>query len=52
MTERTRLIRYLLYGLFNAILKKNTVKTPEEIFHIRLRATAFFVAHTKEVSVC
>ena len=29
------------------------VKTPEEIFHIRLRAlaTAFFVAHTKEVSV-
>ena len=38
MTERTRLISYLLYGLFSAILKKNTIKTPEVIFHIRLRA--------------
>ena len=38
MTERTRLISYLLYGLFSAILKKNIIKTPEAIFHIRLRA--------------
>ena len=38
MTERTRLISYLLYGLFSAILKKNTIKTQEVIFHIRLRA--------------
>ena len=38
MTERTRLISYLLYGLFSAILKKNTIKKPEVIFHIRLRA--------------
>ena len=53
MTERTRLISYLLYGLFSAILKKNTMKTPEEIFtHLLARATAFFVAQTKEVSVC
>ena len=37
MTERKRLISYLLYGLFNANLKKNTIKTPEVIFHIRLR---------------
>ena len=36
MTERTRLISYLLYGLFSAILKKNTIKTPEATFHIRL----------------
>ena len=36
MTERTRLISCLLYGLFSAILKKNTIKTL--IFHIRLRA--------------
>ena len=28
---------YLFYGLFSAILK-NTIKTPEVIFHIRLRA--------------
>ena len=46
MTERTRLISYLLYGLFSAILKKNTIKTPEVMLHIGLRATAFFVAHT------
>ena len=38
MTERTRLISYLLYGLFSAFLKKNAIRTPEVIFHIRLRA--------------
>ena len=38
MTERTRLISYLLYGLFNAILEKNTLKTPDVIFHIHFRA--------------
>ena len=38
MTERTRLISYLSYGLFSAFLKKNTIRTPEVIFHIRLRA--------------
>ena len=38
MTERTRLLSYLLYGLFSAILTENTIKTPEVIFHIRLRA--------------
>ena len=38
MTEWTRLISYLLYGLSSAILKKNTIKTPEVIFHSRLRA--------------
>ena len=38
ITERMRLISYLLYGCFSAILKKNTIKTPELIFHIRLRA--------------
>ena len=38
MTERTRLISYLLYGPFSAILKKNTIETPEVIFHIVLRA--------------
>ena len=32
----TRLISYLLYGLFSAILKKNTIKTREVIFHIHL----------------
>ena len=37
MTERTRLISYLLYGLFSAILKKNTMKRPGAIFHISLR---------------
>ena len=35
---RTRLISYLLYGLFSAFLKKNTIRTPEVIFHVRLRA--------------
>ena len=38
MNERTRLMSYLFYGLFSAIFKKNTIKTPEVIFHIRLRA--------------
>ena len=38
MTERTRLISYLLYRLFSAFLKKNTIKTPKVIFLIRLRA--------------
>ena len=38
MTERMRLISYLIYGLFSAVLKKNTIKTPEVIFHIGLRA--------------
>ena len=37
---------------FSAILEKNTIKTPEVIFNIPLRAMAFFVAHAKEVSVC
>ena len=32
MTERTRLISYLLYGLFSVILKKITTKTLEVIF--------------------
>ena len=36
MSERTRLISYLFYGLFSAFLKKNTIRTPEVIFHIRL----------------
>ena len=38
MTERTRLISYLLYGLFSVILEKSTIRTPEVIFHIRLGA--------------
>ena len=38
MTERTRLISYLLYGLFGAILKKNIIKTPDVIFNIPLHA--------------
>ena len=38
MTEGTRLISYLLYGLFSAIHKKNTIKTPGVIFYIHLRA--------------
>ena len=38
MTERTRLISYLLYGLFSAILKKDTIKTPKVSFHICLGA--------------
>jgi len=42
MTKWTRLISYLLYGLFSAFLKKNTIRTPEVIFHIRLRAPWLF----------
>ena len=38
MTERTNLRSYLLHGLFSAFLKKNTIRTPQVIFHIRLRA--------------
>ena len=38
MTERTRLISYLLYGLFSDILKKNTIKAQGVNFHIRFRA--------------
>ena len=54
MTERTRLTSYLLYGLFSALLKMNTIKTTEgsNFPHPLARATASFVAHTKEVSVC
>ena len=40
-TSRPRLIGCLLYGLFSTILKKNTIKTSEVIFHIRLRALWF-----------
>ena len=38
MTEWMRLISYLLYGLSSTVLKKNTIKPPEVIFHICLRA--------------
>ena len=31
-----RLISYLFYGIFRVSLKKNTIKTPGVIFHIRL----------------
>ena len=50
MTERTRLISYLLYGLFSAILKKNTLdqNTGNNFPHPLARAMAFFVAHTKK----
>ena len=53
MTERTRLISYLLFGLFSAILKKNTVNesTGNSFPHPLVRAMAFFVTHTKEVSM-
>ena len=38
MTERTRLISYLLYGLFRAILKMNTTKNNRSNFqHPRVR---------------
>ena len=49
MTERTRLISYLIYGIFSAILNKNTERN---FPHPLARTTAFFVAHTKEVCVC
>ena len=29
---------FIIYGLFSTFLKKNTIRTPEVIFHIRLRA--------------
>jgi len=59
MTEWMRLISYLLHvhGFFCVILKKNTIKKPEVIFHIHLGmqeviqlalAMAFFVTHAKE----
>ena len=38
MTEGTRLINYLLFDLFSPFLKKNTIRTSEVIFYIRLRA--------------
>ena len=38
MTERTRLISCLLYGLFSVILKKNTIKKLEVVLHICLGA--------------
>ena len=55
MTEQTRLISYLLHRLnSNAIVKKNTRKTPEVIFHICFHALAMalFFAHSKEVNLC
>ena len=54
MTKRTRLISYLLHRLnSSALVKKNTRKTPEVIFHIRFctLAMALFFAHTKEVNL-
>ena len=48
MTERMRLISYLLYGLFSAIQEYNkNTGSP----HPLARARDLFVAHTKEVSV-
>ena len=52
MTERTRLISYLLYGLFSAILKKNTIKTPEATFHIRLRALGLSSSLIRKKYLC
>ena len=61
MTERTRLISYLLNGIFSVILKINTITIPEVILHIRLGAKevirlalamALFVVYTREVSAC
>ena len=46
-----RLISYLLYGLFSPTLKKSTIKTPDIISHIRLRAQEFR-RYTKELYVC
>ena len=48
MTERMRLISYLLYGLFSAILKKSD--SGSNFPHLLAHAMAFFLAHTKEVS--
>ena len=53
MTERPRLISYLLFGLFSAILKKEyNENTASNFLHPLAGAMALFVAHTKEVSVC
>ena len=52
MTGRTRLMSYLLYGLFSAILKKNTIKTPEVIFHIRLSALRLSSSLILRRSIC
>ena len=49
MTERTRLISYLLYGFFSVILKKNTIKTPEVIFHTHLRALRLRRSYLKSI---
>ena len=52
MTEGTRLISYLLYGLFSAILKKNTVKTPEVIFRINIGMLVFLSVIENIVVLC
>ena len=52
MTERARLISYLLYGPFSVILKEYIKNTGSNFPHPLTRAMAFFVAHTKEVYVC
>ena len=55
MTERTRLRSYLLYGLFSAILEKNTIKTPEVIFLNRLHAlrlSSSLIPKKKYLSFC
>ena len=54
MTKRTRLISYSLHRLnSSAIVKMNTRKTPEVIFHTRFcaLAMALFFARTKEVNL-
>ena len=51
MTEWTRLTSYLLYGLFGAILKKNTTKNSGSNFQHPLARAKVILAHTKEVSV-
>ena len=50
MTERKRLIGYLLYGLFSAIQEYNE-NTGINFPHPLARAMALLVAHTKEVSI-
>ena len=52
MTERMRSISYLLYGLFSAIVSKNTIKTPEVIFHNRKCARYGFLRHSYQRSIC
>ena len=40
-------------AFLSLFLKKNTVKCTGSNFpHLLARAAAFFIAHTKEVSVC